>query len=211
MQKTTPSGHWIEECSRFTFVENTISNLQKVPRAKFLGSNGLLILLAYTSFAASRTLLHQLLTCLNFHLDLNDSFWFLWTMAAVQVAENHEWVRLDLRLTTRDIYIDSNLNPLTKFTSSSRSTVFKDILPWNIFQMIAQMVQISRKIVISYTMKQGILFWVWQTVTGNWENNKIRISQWSKSHCRTNTSIRKKKQIQKSRTVREGCWRRKVL
>ena len=210
MQKTTPSGHWIEECSRFTLVENTISNLQKVPRAKFLGSNGLLILLAYTSFPASRTLLHQLLTCLNFHLDLNDSFWYLWTMAAVQAPENHEWVRLDLRLTMMDIYIDSNLNPLTRFTSSSRSTVFKDILPWNISQMIAKMVQISTKIVISYTMKQGILFWVWQKVTGNWENNMIRIPQWSKSHCRTNTSIRKKKQIQKSRTVRDGCWRRKV-
>ena len=27
--------------SRFTFDENTISNLPKVPRAKFLGSNGL--------------------------------------------------------------------------------------------------------------------------------------------------------------------------
>ena len=33
-------------------------------------------------------------------------------------------------------YINSNLNPLTKFFSSSRSTKFKDILPWIIFQMI---------------------------------------------------------------------------
>ena len=32
----------------------------------------------------------------------------------------------------RDIYINSNLNSLTKFSSSSRSTEFKDILPWNI-------------------------------------------------------------------------------
>ena len=29
-----------------------------------------------------------------------------------------------------DIYISSNLNPHTKFTSNSRSTQFKDILPW---------------------------------------------------------------------------------
>ena len=36
----------------------------------------------------------------------------------------------------RDIYINPNLNPLTKFISSSRSTEFKDILPWNISQMI---------------------------------------------------------------------------
>ena len=32
----------------------------------------------------------------------------------------------------RDIYINSNLSPLKKFTSSSRSTEFKDILPWTI-------------------------------------------------------------------------------
>ena len=32
----------------------------------------------------------------------------------------------------RDIYINSNLNPITKFTSSSRSTEFKDILPRNL-------------------------------------------------------------------------------
>ena len=35
-------------------------------------------------------------------------------------------------LTMRDIYINSNPNPPAKFTSSSRSTEFKDILPWNI-------------------------------------------------------------------------------
>ena len=39
-------------------------------------------------------------------------------------------MRLDLILLMRDIYINSKLNPLIKFTS--RSTEFKDILPWNI-------------------------------------------------------------------------------
>ena len=29
----------------------------------------------------------------------------------------------------------------------------------------------------------------------------IRVSRWRKSHCRTNTSVRRKKEIQKSRTV----------
>ena len=32
----------------------------------------------------------------------------------------------------RDINISSSLNPLKKFTSSSRNTEFKDILAWNI-------------------------------------------------------------------------------
>ena len=55
------------------------------------------VLSAYASLAASRTLLHQLLACPNFTLEAeNLSFWyiwkkwFLWTMAATQVAESHE-------------------------------------------------------------------------------------------------------------------------
>ena len=61
---------------------------------------GPFVLLAYASLAASRTLLQQLLACLNFTLESEDlSFWykrkkwFLWTMAAAQAAENHgdEW------------------------------------------------------------------------------------------------------------------------
>ena len=88
---------------------------------------------------------------------------------------------------------DSSPNPLTKFTSSSRSTGFKDILPWNIFQMITKTILISTRIVISYARKQGILLWIWWKVNGNWDNSMIRISQWKESHCRANTSIRRKK------------------
>ena len=36
MQKTTPTGHEQRRYSRFTFVENTIRNLPKVPRTKFV-------------------------------------------------------------------------------------------------------------------------------------------------------------------------------
>ena len=87
--------------SRFTFIENTISNLPKVLRARFLGKWWtLFVLLAYASLAGSRTLLQQSLVCVNFTLDTEDSFcwykwkkWFLWTMAAAQTDENHgdEW------------------------------------------------------------------------------------------------------------------------
>ena len=54
-------------------------------------------------------------------------------------------MRLDLIFSMRDIYFNSNPNPLTKFTSSSRSTELKDIFP------------ISMRKVISYVMKEGIL------------------------------------------------------
>ena len=53
MQNTTHLG-----CpNRFTYVENTIGNLQKALTAKFLGSDRLNIFLAYASLAASRTFL----------------------------------------------------------------------------------------------------------------------------------------------------------
>ena len=52
----------------------------------------------------------------------------------------------------RDIYINTNLNQLTKFTSSNSSTEFKDILPWNISQIITKTVPISTRIVISYVL-----------------------------------------------------------
>ena len=116
------------------------------------------------------------------------------------------WVRFDLTLTMRDTYINFNLKQLTKFMSSSRSTGFKDILPWSISQMITKTIPISMRIVISYAMKWGILLWISWKVNGNWDNNMIRISQWRESHCRTNTSIRRKKEIQKSRTVRITVW-----
>ena len=64
-------------------------------------------------------------------------------------------MRLDLIFSMRDIYINSNLNPLTKFTSSSRSTEFKDALPWNISQMITKTISISSRIAISNVMKRG--------------------------------------------------------
>ena len=51
-------------------------------------------------------------------------------------------------------------------------------------------------------MKQGILFWVNWEVIENWDSNMTRMPQWRESHCRTITSIRRKKKIQKDRTVR---------
>ena len=95
--------------------------------------------------------------------------------------------------TMRDKYINSNLNPLTKFTSSSRSTEFKDIFPRTISQMIKKTIPISMRIVRSYVMKQGIPFLVYWKVNRNLDNSMIRISQWRESYCRTSTSVRRNK------------------
>ena len=128
-------------------------------------------------------------------------------MAAAQAAENHEdkW-GLTWYFLWGIKYINSKLNPLTKFTGSSRSTKLKDILLWNTSQTITKTIPISTRIVINYVIKQGIPLWIWWKVNGNWNNNMIRISQWRESHCLTNTSIRRKKEIQKSRTMTITVW-----
>ena len=80
--------------------------------------------------------------------------------------EGWRWVRHYMIFTMRDIYTNVNLNSLTKFTSGSRRTEFKDILPWKISQMITKTLPISTRIVISYAIKRGIPFWVWRKVNG---------------------------------------------
>ena len=108
------------------------------------------VLVASASLAAWRTILHQLLACVNF--TLNSKIYsvgknkkrFIWTMAAAKAAENHgvEW---DLTW-----YLqwgsDTNfkLKLLSKFTSSSRRAEFKGILPWNISQIITKTIPITQ-------------------------------------------------------------------
>ena len=122
------------------------------------------VLLANASFAASGTFLQQLLACLNFTLESEDLFF--WYKQKKVISMNYgssisnwkqwRWLRFDLIFSMRNIYINSNLNPLTKLTSSNRSTELKDILPWNISQMITKTIPISMGIVISYAMKQSM-------------------------------------------------------
>ena len=73
---------------------------QKSWEASFWEKIDSFVLVASASLAASRTLLQRSLACLRFTLDSEDLFswykqkkWFLWAMAAAQVAENHgdEW------------------------------------------------------------------------------------------------------------------------
>ena len=160
------------------------------------------VLLAYASLAAWKTFLQWLLACLNFALDSKVWFcwykrkkWFLWPMAATQAAKNYEeeW-GLTLIFTMRDIYINSNLKSLMKFNSSSKVSEFKDIFPWNISHMIKKAIPLTMTIVIKYAVKRGIPF--------GRKSMDTKTTKWTKRHCRTNISIRRKEEIQKNRTVR---------
>ena len=160
----------------------------KIPRAKFLGSDGLFCFSSIANLAASRTLLQRLLACLNFTIDSED----LLVISINYGSSTSCWKTTEMSEVWPDTYelISSNLNPLTKFTSS-RSTEFKDILPWNISQMITKTIPISTKIVISHAMKQGILFWVYWKVSGNWATAWSEFPNGGKAIVET--SVRRKK------------------
>ena len=72
--------------------------------------------------------------------------------------------------------------------------------------MITKAVPIRTRIVISHAMKWGILLWIWWKVNRNWDNNMIKISQWRESNCRSNAGVWRKKEIQKSMTVKITVW-----
>ena len=109
------------------------------------------------------------------------------------------WVRLGLIFTMKGIYINSNMNPLSKFTSSSRSTKCKE----NLSHLSNDHKDGPNQHKNSHELckERSSHFWVWQKLKENWDN-MIRISKWRESYCRTHTSIKREKEILKSRTVR---------
>ena len=83
------------------------------------------VLLAYPSLGASRTLLQRLLARLNFTLGSKDLFfWYKW-------KKSLQWT-MDMSETWPDtyegyVYINSNLNPRSKFKSGCRNTTILKI------------------------------------------------------------------------------------
>ena len=140
--------------------------MQKVPRTKFLGSDGLFCFISICKFDCFKnsfamiTSLPELYYRFRFILLVQKKVIHMNYGSSASSWKPWRWVRLDLILTMRYIYINPNLNPLTKLTSSSGSTEFQDILPWYISQMITKTVPINTRTVISYVMKRGIPLWI---------------------------------------------------
>ena len=78
---------------------------------------------AYATLATSRTLLQWLPACLNLYIpniyfvSANKKMISSYYGSCTSCWKPWRWVRFDLIHTMRDIYINSNLNPLTKLTS----------------------------------------------------------------------------------------------
>ena len=170
-------------------------------RTKFLGNDGLFDFSSICKFGSVKNRFTKITSLPELYFRFRRFILLVQTKIVISMNYGRsrsclkpwKWVRFDLILTMRDVYINSNLNLLTKFTSSSRSTEFKNILPWNISQMIMKTIPISTRIVISYVIKWAIPFWFYWKVNENWDNNMIRVFQcWGSCH-RTNTSIRRSK------------------
>ena len=82
-------------------------------------------LLAYASLAASKTFLQRLLACLNFC-----DFYEIW-------QQHKQLETMEMSEAWPDAFDEGYIHqsqpePTRQITSSSRSTEFKDILPWYI-------------------------------------------------------------------------------
>ena len=138
--------------SRFTFAQNAIVNLPKVLRATFLGSDELFCFISMGKFGSFKNFFAMITSLPKLYFRFRRFILLAQTkkvicmnyLCSTSSWKSWRWVRLDLTLLMRDIFINSNLNPLTKFTSSSRSTEFKDILTWNISWMMTKSIQIAR-------------------------------------------------------------------
>ena len=83
--------------------------------------------------------------------------------------------------------LNSKLDPLTKFTSSSsRGINFTDILPWKISLMITKIVSINRRIINICTIKRSIPFESEEKPMKTEPKTLITISESRDSLCRTN-------------------------
>ena len=123
------------------------------PQEQFLGSDGLFCFNSICKFGIFKNPL-IMITCLS-ELYFRFRRFILLVQTKKVISINYgsstsswkpwRWLRLDLILTMSNIYINSNLNPLIKFTSSSRRIEFKDILPWKISEMITKTIPISTR------------------------------------------------------------------
>ena len=177
MQKTTPSGSWTEKVIVDLSLLRTLSAIQQKPQQpSFWEVIDSFISLAYAILTVLRTLLQWLVACLIFRFRIfilmvqTKKKRFIWTVAAAQAAENHgeEWVLA--RYLWWGIYMSLQSEQLTNSLAAAETLlkIFKAHLrlpmrtQWlrlpHGSQMITKTIPISARIVISYMMKQDILF-----------------------------------------------------
>ena len=140
MQKATPPGRWIEEVQQIYLCWEHYWQFAKNHESQVSG-NGLFCFISTRKFGSFKNPLATVTSLSELYFRIKRLI--LLVQKKKKISMNYgcstrswkpwRWMRLDLIFSMRDIHINSNPNPLIKFTSSSsRTTEFKDILPWNI-------------------------------------------------------------------------------
>ena len=164
MQNTTSVVHWIEEVyvADLPLFERLLAICQKSQEPSFWKVMDAFVLVAYASLAASRIHLQKLLGWRNFTLDSEDLFcWYIKIKKVISMNYGSTtWTHSQNSLVAAEA-------PSLKISSHGTS----------LNEMITNTTLINTRIVISYAMRQGIPFWVYWKVNGNWDNNMIRASQ----------------------------------
>ena len=132
-------------------VENTISILLEVTWAKFFGTDRLFWLISMSKFGNFKNPFATIISLSEVQVRCRRFVLLVETKKVISMSHGSNtgswktwrWVRLELIFVMTDKYINYNLEPFQKFGSSSRSTEFKDILPYNISQMIMKTIPIN--------------------------------------------------------------------
>ena len=110
-------------------------------RSQFLESDGLICFISIGKFGSFKNPLAIITSLSEFHYFKYRRLSPLKQTTEVidrrtSSCEPWRWIWLDMIFMMGEIYINSNLDLITKVSGSSRSTEFKDIHPWNISQMM---------------------------------------------------------------------------
>ena len=147
--------------SRFTFLENTTNYSPKVARAKFLGSERLSCFISISNFERFNNPFATITSLPELHFTYRTFILSVQTKEEISMSYGSStgswklwrWLRHNLIFMVSDVHVDFNMDPMMKCISSSKSTEFKDILPWSISQMITNIIPVIMGIVMRYAIK----------------------------------------------------------
>ena len=120
-------------------VENTVGNSPQALKAKFLGKDGLFCFIRIYKFGSFKNSFATIMSLSELSLRFRG---FILLIQTKKISMNYgscksiwkpwRWKRLDPIIMMRDIYINPNLIPLTKFNSSNRTT---DVLYGRLYEV----------------------------------------------------------------------------
>ena len=133
MQKTTLPSRWIEEVQRIYFCWEHYWQFAKSPVSQVSGTWWTLCFISICKFGSFKNALATITSLLELYFKFRRSILLVQTRKVISMNFGRRtsswkpwrWVRLDLILTIMDIFISSNLNPLTDSLAAAEALSLK--------------------------------------------------------------------------------------